>query len=467
MQPIRKTLNLPGIASPGKGNGPGAAPRPVMVAQRPAGELQGTQTVVSDVSARSKEDQLHKPHPEQASGKIPAQEQRPSPPPATLLSPWEGQAGPAFQRPRPSDSVFDIASYVLSLFKEGTELAIGADSQLKHYENNHWRSFGRNELEAWVLRALRELGLDSETGTSRRIKSVADAMKTLALPLPEPLKVTDDYIGSMNLANGELWFKKDGGTDFKAHTAESGHTYGLPYDYSPAAHCPLFFSALDAIAQSAEDPEAFKRFLLALFGYILQPTRNYAVVLIWLGEGSNGKTLLVKVLASMLPPGSVLHCSISDLNGSRRSLAPLISKRLIIDDDVGMGTVLPDGLLKKISEAKTLTASLGRQGDVEFVNTAVPLFLCNSLPGIQDLSLGMRRKTRAMLAPVKSRKTLASERPIAAAKDQNSSCAVPAPILSMPKLSTRTKASGANTTSQINGVLAIEAYKRLPDVSSG
>ena len=62
------------------------------------------------------------------------------------------------------------------------------------------------------------------------------------------------------------------------------------------------------------------------------------------------------------------------------------------------------------------------------------------------------KNTRAMLAPVNTRKIEASDSPMTPANSQNSSCAVLACIRLMPKLITITKPSGASMISQISGV---------------
>ncbi|MCY1244965.1 hypothetical protein D9M72_580670 [compost metagenome] len=62
------------------------------------------------------------------------------------------------------------------------------------------------------------------------------------------------------------------------------------------------------------------------------------------------------------------------------------------------------------------------------------------------------KKVRAMLAPVKTRKTEASERPMTAQKAQKVSCAEDADIECILNEKKKTKASGASITTHFSGV---------------
>jgi putative DNA primase/helicase len=74
-------------------------------------------------------------------------------------------------------------------------------------------------------------------------------------------------------------------------------------------------------------------------------------------------------------------------------MANLPGKLCIIDEEVSSQTFLPDMVLKKISENKTLTANPKNRPTFEFKNTAIPVFAANHWPKTKDLSLGLRRRS--------------------------------------------------------------------------
>ncbi len=69
---------------------------------------------------------------------------------------------------------------------------------------------------------------------------------------------------------------------------------------------------------------------------------------------------------------------------------------MFIDDDVRAGAKLPDGALKKISEAKTLTGQHKFKHPFNFLNRAFPVLLFNNMPSLADLSLGMIRRIHVL-----------------------------------------------------------------------
>ena len=62
---------------------------------------------------------------------------------------------------------------------------------------------------------------------------------------------------------------------------------------------------------------------------------------------------------------------------------------MLIDDDVRAGIRLPDGELKKISEAKLVTGEPKFGKPFNFVVRTLPILLCNNVPSLADLSRGM------------------------------------------------------------------------------
>ncbi len=88
---------------------------------------------------------------------------------------------------------------------------------------------------------------------------------------------------------------------------------------------------------------------------------------------------------------------VEDLNTNRFAIGSLFGKRLFVDDDVKQGARLPDGTLKMISEEKLVSGELKYKETFNFIVRTVPVLLCNNIPSLTDLSLGMRR--RLMVIP--------------------------------------------------------------------
>jgi putative DNA primase/helicase len=82
---------------------------------------------------------------------------------------------------------------------------------------------------------------------------------------------------------------------------------------------------------------------------------------------------------------------------NRFSMGSLFGKLMLLDDDVSAGTRLPDGFLKVISEAKTVTGEWKHGPTFDFQVRSVPVLLCNNYPSLADVSEGIQR--RLMVVP--------------------------------------------------------------------
>jgi putative DNA primase/helicase len=232
----------------------------------------------------------------------------------------------------------------------------------------------------------------------------ASLMKQVATLLEGELAVEDDLLrftadtpSVINCANGELWISDDGAVHFWPHRPKSYLRQCLDVSYDPSAQCPTYDSALAEIFSNAEDPQAMVRHWHEVVGYLIQPRRHIPLILICVGGGSNGKSMLVQTITRLLGPGLVSAQRIENLDKHRFASASLLGKLLLVDDDVRAGIRLPDGELKKISEAKPITAEHKYGPTFDFVVRSVPILLCNNVASLADVSHGMER--RLMVLP--------------------------------------------------------------------
>ena len=114
------------------------------------------------------------------------------------------------------------------------------------------------------------------------------------------------------------------------------------------------------------------------------------------GGGDNGKTVLMQTVLQLLGDNLVSAQRIESLE-NQFAMGNLLGKLLLLDDDVKAGIRLPDGQLKKISEAKTVTGERKHGPQFNFTIRSLPVLLCNNVPSLADVSYGMRR--RLMVIP--------------------------------------------------------------------
>ena len=124
-------------------------------------------------------------------------------------------------------------------------------------------------------------------------------------------------------------------------------------------------------------------------GYVIQPRRHIPIIMILLGGGDNGKTVLIRTVIRLLGTSLVEAQRVDNLDKNRFAMGSLFGKLLYVDDDVRAGARLPDGILKTISEAKEVTGEYKYKSSFNFTVRTVPVLLCNNIPSLADLSHGM------------------------------------------------------------------------------
>lgn len=283
-------------------------------------------------------------------------------------------------------------------FNQGKHLIYGADAQFWNYNGKHWAPVRDRWVEGCILKSIQSYPGRASGQTSSLIAQVKSLLQASLSTVSDPLGFTAGEPPSViNCANGEVWISSEGKIQLKRHRPESYLRHCLNIEYDPEAKCPEYDNAVLEIFGAANDPKAMRRHWNELFGYIIQPRRNIPLIVIMLGGGSNGKTVLARTIIKLIGQSLVQSQRIEELERNQFALGALLGKLLYLDDDVRAGARLPDGILKTISEAKEVTGQAKYKPDFNFVVRTVPMLLCNNVPSLADVSYGMLR--RLMVVP--------------------------------------------------------------------
>ena len=294
----------------------------------------------------------------------------------------------------------DLAEQVLQLvlqryFKGGAHLMCYGDGQFWRFDGRKWTPFREQLFDRCVLRTIKNIPhKQSSTSIISQVRLLARAHLATGKDL---LRFEGDPARVINCQNGELWIAEDGSVNLRPHNAKTYLRHCLDVAYDPTAKCPLYDRTVLEIFAKSLDPEAMVRHWNEFVGYIISQRRNIPLITICLGSGNNSKTKLMETGGRLLGPDLVHYVSIESLEGSRFAIGNLLGKALLLDDDVRSGIKLPDGALKKLSEAKRLTGEHKFGKTFNFTNRVVTVLLCNGIPSLADLSYGMLR--RLMVIP--------------------------------------------------------------------
>ncbi|MBN1517459.1 toprim domain-containing protein [Candidatus Sumerlaeota bacterium] len=198
----------------------------------------------------------------------------------------------------------------------------------------------------------------------------------------------------------------------KPHGPDWRSTIQMNYDYDPAADCPLWRDFIDDITDG--DPER-KRVLQQMFGYAMSNDRRYQKSFFLVGDGSNGKSVLLNILSQLLGKDNVSNVEIASLNEPFQRIS-LYGKRVNIACETETRVKGTEQIFKQIVAGDSISGCYKGKDFITFRPTTLMIFAANEFSETSDLTHGFLRRIQFVQFPIRfvQDPKLANERP----KDQ-------------------------------------------------
>jgi len=247
-----------------------------------------------------------------------------------------------YRNPRHKEAAVIITDELKNRIEvDGSGLAV-LDGRQHFYSESHWQ-YVEPSIVTTVIGAFSER-IGHNVADSRYHKIREDFSRQLACSSSQ--LVRKDGLVSINYANGTLDVES-GGFKLRLHRKSDAFTYVLPFDYNAEAECPLFKMYLERVL-----PDKESRILLAEFlGYVFLRDLKLEKVLILLGHGHNGKSVLFDIMTALMGAENVSHLGLAPLNFEEKR-TPLLGKLLNYGSEL-TGNVSPD-LFKKMASGEPL-----------------------------------------------------------------------------------------------------------------
>jgi putative DNA primase/helicase len=203
--------------------------------------------------------------------------------------------------------------------------------------------------------------------------------------------IIDSKDTPINLQNGTFKFRKGIGKLYPHNKKDNLH-YVLPFEFLPDAACPLFDSYLKYCLPDEEKRMVLQEFL----GYIFTPNEicNLEKCLLLFGEGSNGKSVLYRVVNAILGKENISSYSIPQITDKHKGeyyLVNLVNKLLNYCSDT-KGAFDDTGVFKQLVSGEKVTGRHPEGRPIEFVNNAKFIFNVNVLPTTPENVHGFYRR---------------------------------------------------------------------------
>jgi len=184
--------------------------------------------------------------------------------------------------------------------------------------------------------------------------------------------------------NGILWvhqLEDEWIVDIGENTSELYVTSRIPTYYDPDAECPKWLKFLNEILPGQEK-ELY--WIQEYVGYCLYRTWDWDKVIMFLGDGDNGKSTLLEVIRALLGAENCPTIGLYDLCNGRWYLAELYLKLANIDADTATKDLINTSKFKTATGGDQIMGERKGKNPFFFNSTCKHFMSCNNMPYCYD-----------------------------------------------------------------------------------
>jgi putative DNA primase/helicase len=276
-----------------------------------------------------------------------------------------------------SYSYVEVDKLVASRYKNVAPIYV--DGRLYSYADGVWKagSAGMTLTRSLIESSNRELSIESA-------KSVIETLKVLHCADQFPASIDSKITlkdATLDTLTGTL----------EPHSPQNFHISNMDFNYDATATCPLWLKTLDEIFICDADKNLKIQFLQEWIGLLLVPETRHDKMVWLLGQGANGKSLILDVVTALLGDDNVCATSLDHLGG-RFNDALHVGKLAIIASEIATDAVLKEDVIKKIVSGERMQAEFKGETPFMFYPTARIFAAANSLPISRDSTHGLERR---------------------------------------------------------------------------
>lgn len=251
----------------------------------------------------------------------------------------------------------------------------GVDRTFWAYRNGVWRS----DDDLLHTRIVRTLGDDYRPGHGQTVRDVLRA--ELSLIEIEPKRKW------INVSNGMVDWAAVVAPDLVPHDALYLSTVQLPVAYRRGATCADF----DAFLAWAVAPDDIPR-VWEIIGYLMMAGNPLQRAILLIGNGGNGKGVLLEVIKALLGRDNCTSVPLHDFSDNRFVTAELFGKLANVCGDIDATYVENTSRIKEITGEDTVMGERKGQDPFHFTPWCKMVFSANDIPGSSDSSRGWTRR---------------------------------------------------------------------------
>jgi len=180
-------------------------------------------------------------------------------------------------------------------------------------------------------------------------------------------------------------------TDFSLvpHDSNFLNTVKIPVVYDSKSRCPKFIQLLQ---DCLKDPKDIITVIEEISNILTANKRNFEVSAMWIGDGANGKSTLLKIIRGVFGRENCSNVSIHALQNERFAISQLNGKLANIHSDISSKELNNLGIFKQLVSGDPVPVEKKNKDPFDMTNFAKMFFSANEMPDIKDNSDGVFRR---------------------------------------------------------------------------
>lgn len=276
-------------------------------------------------------------------------------------------------------------------FEQGRHLMFLQDDKFWRYDVRVWVRISEKQISGVVTKraqamvASGELFIPPTRSMTRVVTEAEKLLRGMVARTDDPLRLMHPPPNMLNCRNCVIDLDR---WAVIPHDPALFLRIAIDVDYEPEAVAPRFEAAVTDMFNG--DAEMY-RHLCEVLAMIMSPRKFFAAMVMFVGNGSNGKTIILRVI-HMLLGGSVRPCDIHLIDANNFSSNQMVGATALLDDDLDYHTELPIAALKKYSEPKMVGAEAKYGEQYQFHCEVTPVMASNDYPPVRDSTFGFVRR---------------------------------------------------------------------------
>ncbi|HOY65123.1 MAG TPA: phage/plasmid primase, P4 family, partial [bacterium] len=279
----------------------------------------------------------------------------------------------------------DIHSVVKTLLSETMLKYLPSVGFYVWLETGVWRA----RSDEYILQLIEKQLHSGKRFTRSEIQAALIINSNVLMPPEQNFNSRRDLL---NLKNG--MFSLDDMT-LLSHSPEYSSSIQLAVSYDPTAQCPRWLQFLQEVLPNEED----RMIVQEMFGYCLTTDTHHEAAFILIGQGRNGKSVLIDLLVHIVGAENTSRVQPTEI-GKMFCTIGLKDKLLNVCSDIETHEIVNTGMLKAIISGEAVEDSFKHKNRVQFTPFAKLVFATNTPPRTTDRTEGFYRRLIFISFPV-------------------------------------------------------------------